>query len=80
MIISKIHEVRITFKTGTKKVLDLAKEMKHLESFVHLSTAFCHVDQEELGERTYDSPDDPEDVMRLVQWLDNEGIDLLTPK
>lgn len=66
--------------TGTKKVLDLAKEMKHLESFIHLSTAFCHVDQEELGERTYDSPDDPQDIMRLVQWLDNESIDLITPK
>lgn len=65
---------------GTKKLLDLAREMKHLECFVHLSTAFCHVDQEELGERIYDSPDDPEDVMRLVQWLDDEGIDIITPK
>ncbi|KYN29624.1 PREDICTED: putative fatty acyl-CoA reductase CG5065 [Trachymyrmex cornetzi] len=66
--------------TGTKKLLDLAKEMKHLLSFVHLSTAFCHVDQEELGERCYDSPDDPQDIMRLVQWLDDEGINLITPK
>ncbi|KAG5323035.1 FACR1 reductase, partial [Acromyrmex heyeri] len=66
--------------TGTKKLLDLAKEMKHLVSFVHLSTAFCHVDQEELGERCYDSPDDPQDIMRLVRWLDDEGINLITPK
>ncbi|XP_071565359.1 putative fatty acyl-CoA reductase CG5065 [Temnothorax nylanderi] len=66
--------------TGTKKILDLAKEMKHLKSFVHLSTAFCHIDQEELGERSYDSSDDPHDIMRLVQWLDDEGIDLITPK
>lgn len=75
-----MHEVGIIFKIGTKKLLDLAREMKHLECFVHLSTAFCHVDQEELGERIYDSPDDPEDVMRLVQWLDDEGIDIITPK
>lgn len=54
--------------------------MKRLESFLHLSTAFCHVDQEELAERIFDSPDDPNDVMRLVQWLDEEAIDLLTPK
>lgn len=80
MIISKIYEVRIIFKTGTKKILDLVKEMKHLEAFIHLSTAFCHVDQEELGERTYDSPDDPQDIMRLVQWLDDDAIDLITPK
>ncbi|KAL0125702.1 hypothetical protein PUN28_004638 [Cardiocondyla obscurior] len=54
--------------------------MKNLNAFIHLSTAFCHVDQEELGERCYDSPHDPKDVMRLVEWLDDEGIDLITPK
>ncbi|XP_011873916.1 PREDICTED: putative fatty acyl-CoA reductase CG5065 isoform X2 [Vollenhovia emeryi] len=77
---SKLKDAIEMNTTGTQKVLDVAKEMKHLESFVHLSTAFCHVDQEELGERTYDSPDDPQDIMRLVQWLDEEGIDLITPK
>jgi len=76
----EIHKVGIIFKTGTKKVLDLAKEMKHLESFVHLSTAFCHVDQEELDERIYEPPNDPQDIMRLVQLLDDESIDLITPK
>ncbi|XP_067214362.1 putative fatty acyl-CoA reductase CG5065 [Linepithema humile] len=65
---------------GTKKVLDLAKQMKQLECFLHLSTAFCHVDQKELSERFFDSPDDPHDVIKLVQWLDEEAIDLLTPK
>jgi len=58
----------------------LAKEIKHLESFVHLSTAFCHVDQEKLDERIYESLHDPQDIMRLVQWLDDESIDLITPK
>jgi len=58
----------------------LAKEMKHLESFVHLSTTFCHVDQEKLDERIYESPNDPEDIMRLVQWLDDKSIDFITPK
>ncbi|XP_011266457.2 putative fatty acyl-CoA reductase CG5065 isoform X1 [Camponotus floridanus] len=65
---------------GTKRLLNLAKEMKHLEAFVHLSTAFCHVDQKELGERTYNSPDDPHDIMRLIEWLDENSIDFITPK
>ncbi|XP_020292862.1 putative fatty acyl-CoA reductase CG5065 isoform X2 [Pseudomyrmex gracilis] len=65
---------------GTHRVLKLAKQMKHLQSFVHLSTAYCHVDQDELGERIYDSPHDPHDIMRLVEWLDEEVIDLITPK
>ncbi|XP_043259671.1 putative fatty acyl-CoA reductase CG5065 [Colletes gigas] len=65
---------------GTKRVLDLCKKMKHLEAFVYLSTAFCYPEQQELGERVYDAPDDPEDVMRLVQWLDGSAIELITPK
>ncbi|XP_014610676.1 PREDICTED: putative fatty acyl-CoA reductase CG5065 [Polistes canadensis] len=65
---------------GTKRMLDLSRDMKKLEVFVHLSTAFCHVDQVELGERVYDSTDDPQDVIRLVQWLDEEIIDFITPK
>ncbi|XP_015175385.1 PREDICTED: putative fatty acyl-CoA reductase CG5065 [Polistes dominula] len=65
---------------GTKRMLDLCRDMKNLEIFLHLSTAFCHVDQVELGERVYDSPDDPQDVIRLVQWLNDETIDLITPK
>ncbi|XP_067209365.1 putative fatty acyl-CoA reductase CG5065 isoform X2 [Linepithema humile] len=60
-------------------VLDLAKQMKQLECFLHLSTTFCHVDQKELAERMYNSPHDPHNVMILVQWLNEESIDLLTP-
>jgi fatty acyl-CoA reductase len=70
----------LIFKIGTKRVLDLAKQMKQLECFLHLSTAFCHVDQEELSERIFDPRDDPHDVMKIVQWLDEEAIDLLTLK
>lgn len=70
----------LLFKVGTKRVLDLSKAMKKLEAFVHLSTAFCHVDQMELGERVYDSPDDPQDVIRFVQWMEDDAIDLITSK
>ncbi|XP_076303169.1 putative fatty acyl-CoA reductase CG5065 isoform X2 [Lasioglossum baleicum] len=64
---------------GTKRVLDIAKKMKRLKSFVHLSTTFCHPDQEELGERVYDAPDDPHKVMELIQWMDESAINLITP-
>jgi len=69
----------LIFKISTKRVLDLAKQMKQLECFLHLSTAFCHVEQEELSERVFNSRDDPHDVIKLVQWLDEKVIDL-TPK
>lgn len=76
--ISKIRSV--LFKIGTRRVLDLARQMKHLQVFVHLSTAFCHVDQEELGETVYDASHDPDDIIKLVEWMDESAIDLVTPK
>lgn len=54
--------------------------MKHLEAFIHLSTAFCLVDQEKIDECIYDSSNDPQDIMKLVQWLDEDAIDLIKPK
>ncbi|XP_025268577.1 putative fatty acyl-CoA reductase CG5065 [Camponotus floridanus] len=65
---------------GTKRILNLGKVMKHLQAFIHLSTVFCHTDQKEIGERIYDTSNDPEDIMRLVQCLDEDTIDLITPK
>ncbi|XP_026674822.1 putative fatty acyl-CoA reductase CG5065 isoform X3 [Ceratina calcarata] len=65
---------------GTRTVLEIAKRMKRLQTFVHLSTAFCYPDKEELDERVYDPPADPDDVMRLVEWMDETSLDLITPK
>ncbi|XP_006570570.1 uncharacterized protein LOC412986 isoform X1 [Apis mellifera] len=65
---------------GTKRVLELAKKMKKLKTFVHLSTAFCYADKEELDEKVYDPSTDPHDVMKMVEWLDESAIDLITPK
>lgn len=70
----------LSFKVGTKRVIELGRKMKKLKAFVHLSTAFCYADKEELDEKVYESSADPHDVMRLVQWLDESAIDLITPK
>lgn len=68
------------FKVGTKRILDLSKKLKNLKAFVYLSTAFCYADKEELDERVYDPSEDPHDIMRMIQWLDESGIDQITPK
>ncbi|OXU28704.1 hypothetical protein TSAR_010944 [Trichomalopsis sarcophagae] len=65
---------------GTKTVLDMAKTLRNLVAFVHLSTAFCHVDQEELCEHVYESPYNPHDVIKLVNWLDEKSLKLITSK
>lgn len=37
--------------TGTLRAIRVAKRMKNLTIFVHLSTAFCYPDYDVLGER-----------------------------
>jgi fatty acyl-CoA reductase len=51
-----------------------------LQAFVHLSTAFCHCDVDVLEERIYESPLDPHDVMRCVQWMDETTLDMITQR
>ncbi|XP_037949656.1 putative fatty acyl-CoA reductase CG5065 [Teleopsis dalmanni] len=65
--------------TGTKRALCIAKEMKNLEAFIHLSTAFCNCDQEVMYEKVYEYPHKPEDLMRLAEWMDVKSLDAITP-
>nr|QRC76219.1 fatty acyl-CoA reductase 9 [Mythimna separata] len=64
---------------GTQRALDMARRFKNLVVFVHLSTAFCYPDYEVLNERCHAPPVQPEKVMKLIQWLDDRQLALLTP-
>lgn len=59
---------------ATKYVLDLAKQMRNLVQVVHTSTAFCNVDQDVMYEKVYDHPQDPEDVIKAAQWMNEESM------
>lgn len=64
---------------GTKRVADLAKKIKNLLLFVHLSTCFCSSDVQIFKEKVYQSPHDPEDIVRLTQWMDRKVVNKVTP-
>ncbi|XP_053625132.1 putative fatty acyl-CoA reductase CG5065 [Plodia interpunctella] len=64
---------------GTLRVLELAKNIKKLDSFIHLSTAFCYPDFERLAEKVHDPPTDPHEVLRAAGWLSDRQLDLLSP-
>ncbi|XP_069683847.1 putative fatty acyl-CoA reductase CG5065 isoform X2 [Periplaneta americana] len=66
--------------TGTKRILDLCLQMKHLKAFTHLSTAFCHCEFDVLEEKIYPPPHNPHDVMRAMEWLDDKSIEMITPR
>ncbi|KAL1138004.1 hypothetical protein AAG570_009699 [Ranatra chinensis] len=51
-----------------------------MQAFIHLSTAFCHGDLEVLEEKLYPPPANPHDIIRSTQWMDQDVIDMITPK
>lgn len=65
---------------GTKALLDLAKDMKHLVSFIHVSTAFSQCYREDLKECFYTTPVTGEFVMSLCEKFDENLICALTPQ
>lgn len=60
--------------TGTKNVVDVAKQMKNLVMLVHTSTAFCNVEHETVEEKVYDYPHKPLDIIRAAEWMSEETM------
>ncbi|XP_033179622.1 putative fatty acyl-CoA reductase CG5065 isoform X2 [Bombus vosnesenskii] len=65
---------------GTKQMLELAKEMKHLKLFAHISTAYCHLEEKILREKPYPPPADPHKIIKCVEWMDDDVVEAMTDK
>lgn len=66
---------------GTKHVIELCKRMTKISVFMHLSTAFCTSDEEGiLYERVYDWKDDPKEILRCAEWMDEKTMEAFQSK
>ncbi|XP_074109609.1 putative fatty acyl-CoA reductase CG5065 [Cotesia typhae] len=65
---------------GTKNMIELAKEMKYLVMFAHISTAYCHLEEKVLGEKAYPPPADPHKIIKCVEWMDDDVVEAMTSK
>ncbi|XP_065220755.1 fatty acyl-CoA reductase wat-like [Planococcus citri] len=62
-------------------LLDIAKNMRHLKVFVHVSTAYTPmVKTKHIEEKFYDPPFQAEKFISLIEHLDDEMLDEMTPK
>lgn len=59
---------------GTKYALELAKKMKNLLHFQHVSTAFCNIEPEKVIEKVYGYHHDPEDLIRMSEWMSDDAM------
>jgi len=65
---------------GTKKMLELGKKMKKLEVFIHVSTAYCNCDRQEIAESVYPPPVHPNKVLDACEWMSDDMINQLAPQ
>ncbi|XP_021938101.1 fatty acyl-CoA reductase wat-like isoform X2 [Zootermopsis nevadensis] len=64
---------------GTKYLLDMAREMPHLKAFVHISTAYSNCVIKEIHEQFYLPALRWTEVAQLIESLDQETIETITP-
>lgn len=65
---------------GTERILKLAEQMKNLNVFEHVSTAYCQCNEDILEERAYPAPHDPKVIAEMTRTLDDNILECLTPK
>ncbi|XP_031776892.1 fatty acyl-CoA reductase wat-like [Nasonia vitripennis] len=65
---------------GVKLMLLLAKEMKNLKAFVHVSTAYSHCNLDYIEEKYYKPAMDPDKAISMVDMLDDEVLQHITPR
>lgn len=51
-----------------------------LQVFVHISTAYCHLEEKVLEEKAYEPPADPMQIIRTCELIDEELLNSMSKK
>lgn len=54
--------------------------MTHLQSFIHVSTSYCHCRERVLEERSYPCSVEPEKVIEITNSMTDDFLKIITPK
>ncbi|XP_068621818.1 putative fatty acyl-CoA reductase CG8306 [Battus philenor] len=65
---------------GTRRVMQLCKEIKNLKVMIHVSSAYVNSYLTEVYEKVYDTPGDVEKVISLVETLNDNELNEIEPK
>jgi len=64
---------------GTKQLLDLARLMPHLKSFVHVSSAYANCPEKHIEERFYPASLKSDTAIQLVELVQEDVLNAVTP-
>lgn len=65
---------------GTRETLALCREMKNLQSMVHVSTAYANCTRRDIDEKFYKTQITGENAITLAESLDHKTLDKITPQ
>lgn len=77
---SPLKAAIVTNVVATITMLELAKQMKQLLTFVYVSTCYSQCGLEVTEERAYKGVMDPFKVIKMIRTLDEETLNTLLPK
>jgi len=60
--------------TAVLAMVNLARKMKNLEGFVHVSTAYCNCDRTDIDEVIYPPPGNPKGMAECCKWIESEKL------
>ena len=60
----------------TRRILNILRKCRHLDSFVHVSTAFANSNRKEgvIQEKVYPCKINYKDMEKSLKWLDDEQL------
>ncbi|XP_077357360.1 fatty acyl-CoA reductase 1 isoform X2 [Festucalex cinctus] len=73
------HAVQLNV-IATQQLLGLAKHMRHLEAFVHISTAYANCNRKHIDEVIYPPPVEPLKLIESLEWMDDVMVQEITPR
>ncbi|XP_050811044.1 fatty acyl-CoA reductase 1 isoform X4 [Gopherus flavomarginatus] len=65
---------------ATQQLIILAQQMKNLEVFMHVSTAYAYCNRKHIEEIIYPPPVDPKKLIGSLEWMDDGLVNDITPK
>lgn len=66
--------------SGTKNMIEVCRKIPQLAALVHVSTAYANCDKDQIDEHIYPMDINPEKLIELSNWLDQDTLQELKRK
>ncbi|XP_028403978.1 fatty acyl-CoA reductase 1-like [Dendronephthya gigantea] len=64
---------------GLENVLELCRNVKKLEAFIHVSTAYSNCNEDVIEEKFYPPSVDVKNVLEIANWMNDQMLNEVTP-